>query len=72
MPQSAELAGGAGVTFEGHVAAYYLAAMLDEAHAPGIEDRTVVITGSAAWERRSRGASSTLDELLRSRARSQK
>lgn len=31
MPQSAELTGGAGFTYEGYVAAYYLAAMLDEA-----------------------------------------
>lgn len=42
MPQSPELAGGAGFTFEGAVAALYLASLLDEAYAPGVEDRTVV------------------------------
>lgn len=42
MPQSPELAGGEGFTFEGHVAAFYLAALLAEAYAPGIEDRTVI------------------------------
>lgn len=45
MPQSAELGGGAGFTYEGYTAAYYLAAMLDEAHAPGIADRAVVRVG---------------------------
>jgi len=42
MPQSPELAGGEGFTFEGDVAAYYLTALLAEANAPGIDDRTVV------------------------------
>lgn len=42
MPQSPELAGGEGFTFEGDAAAYYLAALLAEAFAPGIDDRTVV------------------------------
>ncbi|MCX6539534.1 MAG: ATP-binding protein [Acidobacteria bacterium] len=41
MPQSPELAGGEGFTFEGDVAAFYLVALLAEAHAPGIDDRTV-------------------------------
>ena len=42
MSQSPELAGGEGFTFEGDVAAFYLSALLAEAYAPGIEDRTVV------------------------------
>lgn len=42
MPQSPELAGGEGFTFEGDAAAFYLAALLAEAYAPGIDDRTVV------------------------------
>jgi len=42
MAQSSELAGGEGFTFEGDAAAYYLAALLAEAYAPGINDRTVV------------------------------
>lgn len=41
MPQSPELAGGAGFTFEGAVAALYLADLLAEGYAPGIDDRTV-------------------------------
>lgn len=41
MPQSPELAGGEGFTFEGDAAAFYLAALLAEAYAPGIEDRIV-------------------------------
>ncbi len=41
MPQSPELAGGDGFTYEGNVAAYYLAALLAESFAPGINDRTV-------------------------------
>jgi hypothetical protein len=59
MPQSAELAGGAGFTYEGYVAAYYLAAMLDEAHAPGIEDRTVF---QVAVQRRTMGEQ--LDDVI--------
>ncbi|HGF0738867.1 hypothetical protein QM437_05620 [Legionella pneumophila] len=42
MSQSPELAGGEGFTFEGNVAAFYMAAMLAEHHAPGIDDLTVV------------------------------
>ena len=42
MPQSPETAGGEGFTFEGDAAAFYLAALLAEAHAPGINDKTVV------------------------------
>ncbi len=42
MPQSPELAGGEGFTFEGDAAAYYLSALLAEAYAPGIDGRTVV------------------------------
>jgi hypothetical protein len=42
MSQSPELAGGEGFTFEGDAAAFYLAALLAEAYAPGIDDRTVI------------------------------
>lgn len=42
MSQSPELAGGDGFTFEGEVAAFYLSALLAQAYAPGIHDRTVV------------------------------
>lgn len=42
MSQSPELAGGEGFTYEGDVAAFYLSALLAEANAPGIDDRTVV------------------------------
>lgn len=42
MSQSPELAGGEGFTFEGNAAAFYLSALLAEAYAPGIDDRTVV------------------------------
>jgi hypothetical protein len=42
MPQSPELAGGEGFTFEGDAAAFYLTALLAEAYAPGIDDRIVV------------------------------
>ncbi|MDO9178702.1 MAG: hypothetical protein Q7U16_10395 [Agitococcus sp.] len=41
MTQSSELAGGEGFTFEGDAAAFYLASLLAEAYAPGINDRTV-------------------------------
>ena len=41
MPQSPELAGGAGFTYEGDVAAFYLSSLLAEASAPGIKDRVV-------------------------------
>lgn len=42
MPQSPELAGGEGFTFEGDAAAFYLTALLAETYAPGIDDRIVV------------------------------
>ncbi|MFA0103809.1 hypothetical protein AB4441_02220 [Vibrio splendidus] len=42
MAQSPELAGGDGFTFEGDAAAFYLSALLAQAYAPGIHDRTVV------------------------------
>ena len=42
MSQSPELAGGEGFTFEGEAAAYYMAALLSESYAPGIDDRIVV------------------------------
>lgn len=42
MPQSPELAGGEGFTFEGDAAAFYLSTLLAEAYAPGIDDRIVV------------------------------
>jgi hypothetical protein len=41
LPQSPELAGGAGFTYEGDVAAFYLSSLLAEAFAPGIMDRVV-------------------------------
>jgi hypothetical protein len=41
LPQSPELAGGAGFTYEGDVAAFYLSSLLTEAFAPGINDRVV-------------------------------
>jgi hypothetical protein len=41
VPQSPELAGGEGFTFEGAVGALYLTHLLAEGYAPGIEDRTV-------------------------------
>lgn len=41
MTQSPELAGGAGFTFEGAVAAAYLVALLQEGNAPGVENWTV-------------------------------
>jgi len=42
MPQSPELSGGEGFTFEGDAAAFYLTALIAEAYAPGIDDRIVV------------------------------
>lgn len=41
VPQSSELAGGEGFTYEGGAAAFYLASLLAEAYAPGIGDRIV-------------------------------
>ncbi|QOJ31434.1 MAG: hypothetical protein HRU81_04585 [Gammaproteobacteria bacterium] len=41
MSQSPELAGGAGFTFEGSVGALYLASLLAEGFAPGIDNRAV-------------------------------
>jgi len=40
-PQSPELSGGAGFTFEDAVGAFYLTALLGESYAPGVESRTV-------------------------------
>jgi hypothetical protein len=42
MPQPPELAGGAGFTFEGAVAGSYLAALLQQGYAPGVEGRIVI------------------------------
>lgn len=42
MPQSPELGGGEGFTYEGDAAAFYLTALLAEAYAPGINGRVVV------------------------------
>lgn len=42
MTQSSELGGGEGFTFEGDAAGFYLAALLAEAYAPGVDDRIVV------------------------------
>lgn len=41
LPQSSELAGGEGFTYEGDAAAFYMASLLAEVGAPGIEDRVV-------------------------------
>jgi hypothetical protein len=41
LPQSPELAGGAGFTFENLVGANYLVSLLSEAYAPGIENQAV-------------------------------
>ena len=41
MPQSPELAGGAGFTFEDAVAGSYLSALLQQGYAPGVESRVV-------------------------------
>jgi hypothetical protein len=41
VPQSPELAGGSGFSFEGAVAALYLTQLLSEGYAPGINDRAV-------------------------------
>jgi hypothetical protein len=41
VPQSPELAGGAGFTFEDLVTASYLAALLQQGYAPGVESRSV-------------------------------
>jgi hypothetical protein len=58
-PQSPELAGGAGFTFEGAVGGYYLAALLGEAYAPGIANRTVC---RVAFQQRSFGE--PLDDVI--------
>lgn len=42
MPQSPELTGGEGFTFESTAAAFYLTELLAESYAPGIDDRSVV------------------------------
>ena len=41
MPQSSELAGGEGFTYEGDAAAFYLSSLLAEDYAPGIGERVV-------------------------------
>jgi hypothetical protein len=41
VPQSPELAGGAGFTFEGAVSALFFTSLLAEGYAPGIDDRVV-------------------------------
>ncbi|AYA02718.1 AAA family ATPase [Acinetobacter sp. WCHAc010034] len=48
MSQSPELAGGEGFTFEGHVAAFYLAALLAERGAPGCDG---IVTNVAVQQR---------------------
>lgn len=48
MSQSPELAGGEGFTFEGHVAAFYLAALLAERNAPGCDG---IVTNVAVQQR---------------------
>lgn len=58
-PQSPELAGGAGFTFEGAVGAFYLTALLGEAYAPGIDGRVVV---RVAFQQRSFGE--PLDDVI--------
>lgn len=42
MPQSTELTGGAGFTFEDAAVAVYLGALLGEENAPGLPARTIV------------------------------
>lgn len=59
MPQSPELAGGAGHTFEDLVCAEYLTALLCEHGAPGMEDR---IVSGVALQQRDFGA--PLDDLV--------
>ena len=59
MGQSPELAGGEGFTFEGDAAAFYLAALLAEAYAPGIDDRTVVRVSV-----QQRGLGEPLDDVI--------
>jgi hypothetical protein len=44
-PQSPELAGGAGFTFEDAVGAFYLTALLGEGYAPGVKNRSVCRVG---------------------------
>lgn len=57
--QSPELAGGAGFTFEGGVGGLYLAALLGEAYAPGVENRTV---SRVAFQQRDLGE--PLDDVI--------
>ncbi len=59
MSQSPELAGGAGFTFEDAVGAVYLAALLEEGHAPGSGNRVVV---RVALQQRDSGE--PLDDLI--------
>lgn len=58
-PQSPELAGGAGFTFEDAVGAFYLTALLGEGHAPGIQGRTA---SRVAFQQRNFGE--PLDDLI--------
>ena len=57
--QSPELAGGAGFTFEGGVGGFYLAALLGEAYAPGMESSTV---SRVAFQQRNFGE--PLDDVI--------
>lgn len=57
--QSPELAGGAGFTFEGCVGGFYLAALLGEAYAPGMEGR---IVSRVAFQQRNFGE--PLDDVI--------
>ena len=59
MPQSPELAGGAGFTLEGAVAAYFLVSLLAEGRGPGIESR--IVTRVATQQR---DAGLPLDDII--------
>jgi hypothetical protein len=58
-PQSPELAGGAGFTFEDSVGAFYLVALLAEGYAPGVANR---IVSRVAFQQRNFGE--PLDDLI--------
>lgn len=58
-PQSPELAGGAGFTFESAVGAYYLAALLGEGYGAGVSHRTV---SRVAFQQRNFGE--PLDDVI--------
>jgi hypothetical protein len=49
LPQSPELAGGAGFTYEGNVAAFYMSCLLAEAYGPGISDK--IVSGVSVQQR---------------------